>query len=165
MAPLSTCRNSARARTVPSTMTRIPPCDLAICRMIATVPTRWRSSGPGSSFSSFCSSSKTIRSAASARLTASIDIGRLTPSGATVIGKTTASRSGMTGIFVGSAGAVGASATIIGSYQLRRSAFAERRAVGAGRRKLRRDASRRAPTQPTADPEPRLNTHPGASST
>ena len=76
----------------------------AICRMMATVPTRCRSSGPGSSASLFCSSSSTMRSPASARLTASTDIGRLTPSGATVIGSTTAPRSGTTGSSEGSAG-------------------------------------------------------------
>ena len=75
---------------------------LAICRMIATVPTRCRSSAPGSSASLFCSSSSTMRSPASARLIASTDIGRLTPSGATVIGSTTAPRSGTTGSSDGS---------------------------------------------------------------
>ena len=45
-----------------------------------------------------------MRSPASARLTASTDTGRLTPSGATVIGSTTVSRSGTTGSSDGSDG-------------------------------------------------------------
>ena len=43
-----------------------------------------------------------MRSPASARLIASTDIGRLTPSGATVIGSTTVPRIGMTGSSAGS---------------------------------------------------------------
>ncbi len=82
----------------------MPPWPLAIWRTIATVPIRWRSSGVGSSLSFFCSSSSTIRSPAKALFTASTEIGRLTPSGATVIGKTTAPRSGTTGNSLGSGG-------------------------------------------------------------
>ena len=45
-----------------------------------------------------------MRSPASARLIASTEIGRPTPSGATVIGSTTVSRSGTTGSSEGSDG-------------------------------------------------------------
>src|SRR4051812_31699074 len=76
--------------------------------MIATVPTRWRSSADGSSASPRCSSNSTIRSPASARLIASIDTVRPTPSGATVSGSTTVSRSGTTGSSDGSDGVSGA---------------------------------------------------------
>ena len=82
--------------------------------MMATVPTLCRSSGAGSSASFFCSSSRTIRSPASARLTASTETGRLTPSGATVIGSTTAPRSGTTGSSDGSGGVCGVSGIVCG---------------------------------------------------
>ena len=76
----------------------------AIWRMMATVPTRCTSSGVGSSTSFFCSRSRTVRSVASAWFTASTDIERLTPSGATVSGSTTAPRSATTGSSEGSGG-------------------------------------------------------------
>ena len=107
--PRSLRRNSARARTMPSTSTRMPPGDFAIWRMTATVPTRCRSSSVGSSVSFCCISSRTRRSPASARFTASTDSGRLTPSGATVSGNTTAPRSGRTGSSDGRAGVCGGS--------------------------------------------------------
>ena len=114
--PRSFWRNSARARATPSTRIRTPEPSgvFAICLMIATAPTRCRSSGEGSSTSPFCSRSRTMRSPASARLTASTEIGRLTPSGATVIGRTTASRRGTTGSSEGSGGgACGASSAMM----------------------------------------------------
>ena len=60
---------------MPSTSTRMPFGAFAIWRTIATVPTRCRSSGAGSSASVRWSSSSTMRSPASARLMASTDIG------------------------------------------------------------------------------------------
>ena len=107
MTPRSICRNSARARATPSTSTRMPDGPLAICRMMHTVPTLWRSSGPGSSVSFVCSSVRTMRSPASARFTASTDIGRFTPSGETLSGSTTAPRSGTTGSSEGNGGTRG----------------------------------------------------------
>src|SRR5882672_12700473 len=93
---------------MPSTSTRMPVGAFAICLITATVPTRFRSSARGSSRSPLCRRSSTIRSPASARLIASMDTGRPTPSGATVIGRTTVSRSGTTGSSEGSGGVCGA---------------------------------------------------------
>src|SRR5574338_68919 len=103
---VSWLRNSALARATPSTRMRSPLVPFAIWRMMPTVPTRLRSSGPGSSPSPSCNSRRTMRSPASARFTASTDTGRLTARGATVSGNTTDRRSGRTGSSEGSCGVV-----------------------------------------------------------
>src|SRR4029079_16923103 len=97
---------------MPSTSTRMPFGPLAIWRMIATVPTLYKSAGPGSSASLCCRSRRTMRSPASARLIASTDIGRFTPSGATVKGSTTVPRIGMTGSSAGIGGVCGVSGIV-----------------------------------------------------
>jgi hypothetical protein len=98
---------SARALASPSTMMLMPPPPFAICRMTPTVPTRYTSSGSGSSLSFRWSTRNIRRSAASARFTDSIDTGRLTASGCNVSGNATVRRSGRMGSSDGSVGGVG----------------------------------------------------------
>ena len=74
---------------------------------MATVPIFRRSSGPGSSLSLSCSTSRIRRSLPSARLTVSIDTPACTASGCSVSGNATVLRSGRTGSSVGSGGGVG----------------------------------------------------------
>src|SRR5262245_65715909 len=69
--------------------------------MAAIVPMGRRSLGSGSFLSVVCSVRKRSRSLFSARLTESIDIGRLIASGCRVRGKTTVSRSATTGSSLG----------------------------------------------------------------
>ena len=98
---------SSRTRASPSRMMLMPIPALAIWRMMATVPTFRRSSGPGSSLSLSCSTSRISRSAPSARLTVSIDTPRVTASGCSVSGNATVLRRGRTESSVGSGGWVG----------------------------------------------------------
>ena len=67
---------SSRTRASPSRMMLMPRPAFAICRMTPTVPIFRRSSGPGSSLSLSCSTSRISRSLPSARLTVSIDTPR-----------------------------------------------------------------------------------------
>ena len=79
-----------------------------------------------------------MRSPASARLTASTEIGRLTPSGATVIGSTTVSRSGTTGSSDGSDGAWGGKRQRQPSCRRSSCVVSRRLAVGGHPRQPRR---------------------------
>ena len=101
-----------RARWTPSMTTWRPPAVRAICRITPTVPMACRSGGCGSSALVVCNVRKTMRSpAVSARLTASIETGRLMVSGRTPSGNATPSRSGSTG---SSAGITGSGESAIG---------------------------------------------------
>ena len=73
----------------------------AIWRIAAMVPIGFRSLGVGSSLSVVWSDRKISRSLASARFTASIDIGREMASGCRVSGKTTVSRRARAGRSLG----------------------------------------------------------------
>ena len=123
-------RNSARARATPSTSSRTPLDDFAICRMRPTVPTRARSEGAGSSASTFCCSISTMRSPASARLIASTETARFTDSGAAVRGNTTVRRSGRTGSSDGIWGGGGLTAFAIGVQRFSAYETRGRRSIG-----------------------------------
>src|SRR5450759_1631041 len=88
-----------RARCTPSTRTlTVPSGSLSICRILATVPTSYRSSGAGSSFAAdFCATSTTFLPSSIAASSALIDFGRPTKSGITICGNTTTSRNGSSG--------------------------------------------------------------------
>ena len=82
--------------------------------MVATVPTRYRSSPFGSSTSAcFCATRRMRLSAFMARSSATMDFSRPTNSGITMCGYTTTSRNGSTGMPVW--GGVGAGESITGS--------------------------------------------------
>src|ERR1700722_6490500 len=90
------------ARSTPSTSTlTVPSGSFSSCRMVATVPTRYRSSALGSSTSAcFWATSRIRLSDFMARSSATIDFSRPTNSGITMCGYTTTSRSGSTGTAV-----------------------------------------------------------------
>jgi hypothetical protein len=74
---------------------------LAIWRIAAMVPTWLSAAGSGSSVSVFWKVRNSRRSAPSARLTDSIEAGRVTASGCIVSGKTTVCLSARTGNSLG----------------------------------------------------------------
>src|SRR5882672_4146197 len=91
---------SMLARSTPSTSTlTVPSGSLSSCRMVATVPTRYKSSALGSSTSAcFWATNRMRLSAFMARSSATMDFSRPTNSGITMCGYTTTSRSGSTGM-------------------------------------------------------------------
>ncbi len=90
---------STMARATPSTSTlTVPSGSFSSCRMVATVPTVYRSRGLGSSTSAaFCATSRICLSRRMASSSARMDLSRPTNSGMTMWGYTTTSRSGSTG--------------------------------------------------------------------
>src|SRR5580765_8745144 len=80
--------------------------------MTPTVPICLRSAGPGASESLTCSDMNSSRSPVKARFTASIEVGRFTAIGVTLIGNATMFRSGSTGSDEGMDG-VDASAMLV----------------------------------------------------
>src|SRR5713226_294859 len=97
-----------RARWLPSTSTfTVPSGSLSICRMLEMQPILYRSSATGSSLAAdFCATSRMLLPASIAISIALIDFGRPTKSGMTMCGKTTTSRSGSSGYWLGAAGAI-----------------------------------------------------------
>src|SRR5712691_7138970 len=92
-----------RARWLPSTSTfTVPSGSLSICRMFEMQPILYRSSAVGSSLAAdFCATSRMLLPASMAISMALIDFGRPTKSGMTMCGKTTTSRSGSSGYWLG----------------------------------------------------------------
>src|SRR5712664_2793278 len=92
-----------RARWLPSTSTfTVPSGSLSICRMFEMQPSLYRSSAVGSSLAAdFCATSRMLLPASMAISMALIDFGRPTKSGMTMCGKTTTSRSGSSGYWLG----------------------------------------------------------------
>ena len=97
------CSFSILARSAPSTSTlTVPSGSFSSCRIVATVPSRYRSCAPGSSTSAcFCATSRICLPARIAWSSARIDFSRPTNSGMTMCGYTTTSRSGSTGSAAG----------------------------------------------------------------
>jgi hypothetical protein len=91
---------SSLARSTPSTSTfTVPSGSFSSCRMVATVPSRYRSCGPGSSTSAcFCATRRICLPARMAWSSARMDFSRPTNKGMTMCGYTTTSRSGSTGM-------------------------------------------------------------------
>src|SRR5690242_20250621 len=92
-----------RARWPPSTSTfTVPSGSFSIWRMLEMQPILYRSSAAGSSLAAdFCATSRMLLPASMAISIALIDFGRPTKSGITMCGKTTTSRSGSSGYWLG----------------------------------------------------------------
>ena len=104
----TSCISVTRARCAPSTRTlTVPSGNFSICKMVATQPISYTSSGVGSSFpADFWAASMMLLPASIAASSARIERGRPTNSGITIWGNTTTSRNGNRGKLIASAGRI-----------------------------------------------------------